>query len=88
MEKPTDSPFLSETVGIDKAAVVRHFLDAGRLVAFAGDGFTDADAARLVPAHLRFARSDLADVLTNEGLAFHPFDTWSEIAHKLLEPKG
>lgn len=87
MEKPTDSPFLSEKVGINKAAVVRHFLDAGRTVAFAGDGFTDADAARLVPAHLRFARSDLVDVLTKEGLAFHLFDRWSEIAHKLLEPK-
>lgn len=87
MEKPVDSPYLSETIGIDKTAVVRHFLDAGRTVAFAGDGFTDVAAARLVPQHLRFARGDLAEVLNAEHLGFHLFDTWSEIARKLLEPK-
>ena len=33
-----------------------------RTVAFAGDGFPDEEAARLVPGHLRFARGDLASV--------------------------
>lgn len=85
MEKPTESPYLSETTGIDKAAVVGHYLDTGRTVAFAGDGFTDADAAQLVSENLRFARGDLAEVLKQNQLAFHPFDSWSEVARKLLE---
>ena len=55
MELPTDSPYLSKTIGIDKAAVVRDYVEAGRKTAFAGDGFPDVDAARLVPDNLRFA---------------------------------
>ncbi len=84
MEMPTGSPFLSPTLGVDKARVVRRHLDEGRTVAFAGDGFPDAEAARLVPAGLRFARADLADVLGREGLAYHRFETWSDIAAVLL----
>jgi 2,3-diketo-5-methylthio-1-phosphopentane phosphatase len=84
MELPVDSPYLSSTLGIDKARVVRRHLDEGRTVAFAGDGFPDAEPARLVPGDLRFARGDLADVLAREGLPFHPFDTWSDIARVLL----
>ena len=85
MRLPTESPYFSPEVGIDKAAVVRESLMAARVVAFAGDGFPDADAARLVPAELRFARGDLATALGAEGLAFHPFDRWGEIAAYLLE---
>jgi 2,3-diketo-5-methylthio-1-phosphopentane phosphatase len=84
MEMPTGSPYLSRTLGVDKAKVVRGHLDAGRTVAFAGDGFPDAESARLVPAGLRFARGDLADVLDREKLAYRPFETWSDIAHALL----
>jgi 2-hydroxy-3-keto-5-methylthiopentenyl-1-phosphate phosphatase len=84
MEMPTDSPYLSRTLGIDKARVVRKHLDEGRTVAFAGDGFPDAESARLVPGDLRFARGDLADVLEREELSFHPFETWSDIARALL----
>jgi 2-hydroxy-3-keto-5-methylthiopentenyl-1-phosphate phosphatase len=83
MEKPTDSPYRCENLGVDKARVVRDHLAAGRVVAFAGDGFPDAEAARLVPGELRFARADLADVLTREGLAFHPFAVWSDVARVL-----
>jgi 2,3-diketo-5-methylthio-1-phosphopentane phosphatase len=85
MEMPTDSPYFSPELGIDKAQVVRRHVDQGRRVAFAGDGFPDAESARLVPGDLRFARGDLADVLKSEGLAFHEFETWSEIARVLLE---
>jgi 2,3-diketo-5-methylthio-1-phosphopentane phosphatase len=84
MELPTASPHFSPTLGIDKAGVVRRYLAEGRTVAFAGDGFPDADAARLVPETLRFARADLADALTDEGLPFVPFEVWSDIAHRLL----
>jgi 2-hydroxy-3-keto-5-methylthiopentenyl-1-phosphate phosphatase len=84
MELPTGSAYLSRTVGIDKAAVVRHFIASGRPVAFAGDGFPDAEPARLVPDHLRFARGDLANVLLNAGVPFRRFETWSHIPHLLL----
>ncbi|VTU01938.1 -diketo-5-methylthio-1-phosphopentane phosphatase : 2,3-diketo-5-methylthio-1-phosphopentane phosphatase OS=Desulfovibrio fructosivorans JJ GN=DesfrDRAFT_3093 PE=4 SV=1: HAD [Gemmataceae bacterium] len=84
LEMPTASPFLSQMLGVDKAMVVRWHLDAGRTVAFAGDGYPDADAARLVPADLRFARADLARVLDREGLPYRPFAAWSEVARDLL----
>ena len=55
MEMPVGSPFLSPTLGVDKARVVRHHLEQGRTVAFAGDGFPDEEAALFVPGSLRFA---------------------------------
>jgi len=85
MEMPTGSPYLSEFLGVDKTAVVRQYVAQGGKVAFAGDGFPDADAARLVPGSCRFARADLAQVLEKEGLDFQRFRTWSEIAGRLLE---
>jgi 2-hydroxy-3-keto-5-methylthiopentenyl-1-phosphate phosphatase len=85
MEMPKDSVFLSQTLGVDKARVVRHYLDEGRTVAFAGDGFPDAEAARLVPGNLRFAHADLAEVLQREELEFVLYDKWSDIAHQLIQ---
>ena len=85
MEMPTGSPFWSASLGVDKAAVVRSYLDEGRTVGFAGDGFPDAEAARLVPAPLRFARGDLAAVLRSDGLPFQDFATWSDIAGALFQ---
>lgn len=84
MELPTGSPYLSPMLGVDKARIVRRFLDEGRIVAFAGDGFPDAESARLVPGDVRFARGDLANVLEREGLEFRRFDAWSDIARDLL----
>ncbi len=84
MEMPKNSPYWSPALGVDKAAVVRHELAQGRRVAFAGDGFPDAEAARLVSDDLRFARADLADTLRSEGLPFQAFDTWSDIARALV----
>jgi 2,3-diketo-5-methylthio-1-phosphopentane phosphatase len=85
MDLPTNSPYYSANLGVDKTAIVRSLLADGVEVAFAGDGFPDADPARLVFAERRFARGDLADVLTREGLKFHPYKTWSEIAANLLQ---
>lgn len=85
MEMPLQSKYWSPNLGVDKAGVVRDFLNQGLTVAFAGDGFPDAEPARLVSADLRFARGDLADVLRNERLEFHPFDVWSDIAKHLLQ---
>jgi 2-hydroxy-3-keto-5-methylthiopentenyl-1-phosphate phosphatase len=85
MEMPTESPYRSPTLGVDKAGIVRHHLAEGAVVTFAGDGFPDAESARLVSADLRFARGDLAGVLRNERLSFQSFDDWSTIADTLLQ---
>lgn len=85
MERPEGSPYLSHETGIDKAAVVRAARDAGRAVAFAGDGFPDLDAALLVPDRFRFARGDLAAVLTQRSTPFRPFDHWSDVARALCD---
>lgn len=84
MEMPGESAYQSPTLGVDKARIVRRLLDEGRIVAFAGDGFPDAESARLVPGDLRFARGDLADVLEREGLEFCQFNAWSDIALDLI----
>ncbi len=84
MTLPTNAQFRSPTVGVDKAGVVRYWLEQGFRVAFAGDGFPDAEAARLVAPEIRFARADLAEQLQQEQLSFHPFSVWSDIANHLL----
>jgi 2,3-diketo-5-methylthio-1-phosphopentane phosphatase len=88
MDMPAGSPFLSATLGVDKTAIVRHLLADGMQVAFAGDGFPDADSARLVAEDLRFARGDLSDVLAGEGLTFHTFQAWSDIADILIRRRA
>jgi 2-hydroxy-3-keto-5-methylthiopentenyl-1-phosphate phosphatase len=84
LELPVGSPFFSPSHGIDKAAVVRSAQLAGRRVAFAGDGYPDAPAARLVVPELRFATSSLAVALEQEGLPFRRFDRWTEVARALV----
>jgi 2-hydroxy-3-keto-5-methylthiopentenyl-1-phosphate phosphatase len=84
MQLLTESHYYSRTLGIDKAQVVRDGLQRGATVAFAGDGFPDADAAKLVTDELRFAKSDLASLLTNESIPFNAFDNWSDAADRLL----
>lgn len=88
MNLPEQSPYFSASVGVDKPAVVQSFIRQGARVAFAGDGFPDVEAARLVPADLRFARADLADVLRQEDLGFRPFEQWTDIPHMLLESQS
>jgi 2-hydroxy-3-keto-5-methylthiopentenyl-1-phosphate phosphatase len=85
MELPRESPFFSQDLGISKAAIVEQGLSKGKRVAFAGDGYPDLEAARLVPDSLRFAKADLAEALTSEGLAFQRFEHWSEIADVLIK---
>jgi 2-hydroxy-3-keto-5-methylthiopentenyl-1-phosphate phosphatase len=85
LELPVDSPFFSPSHGIDKAAVVRSAQQAGGRVAFAGDGYPDAPAARLVVPELRFATSSLALALEQEGLPFRRFDRWAEVARALVQ---
>ncbi|MDK2972686.1 MAG: hypothetical protein PWP23_2441 [Candidatus Sumerlaeota bacterium] len=84
MELPRDSPFFDAGTGISKAAVVRHALAHHDVVAFAGDGRPDYEAALLVPPARRFARGWLAEKLTADGIAFQRFETWPEVADALL----
>jgi 2-hydroxy-3-keto-5-methylthiopentenyl-1-phosphate phosphatase len=81
---PTESRYFSPTHGIDKAAVVRAAQQRDAIVAFAGDGYPDLPAARLVSEALRFGRADLADALREAKLSFRPFEQWSEVARALL----
>jgi 2-hydroxy-3-keto-5-methylthiopentenyl-1-phosphate phosphatase len=85
MELPSESPFFHPHAGIDKAAVVKSFLEQGHDVAFAGDGITDIPPARLVPPHRRFATGYLARRLKNYGEPFQPFARWEEIVDTLLK---
>ena len=85
MEMPKASQFHSATLGINKTGIVQRFIADGSTVAFAGDGFPDADPARLVPENLRFARGDLASLFETEGLSFRRFNAWSDIARVLLQ---
>jgi 2-hydroxy-3-keto-5-methylthiopentenyl-1-phosphate phosphatase len=83
MEWPEGTAFPSAQTGISKAAVVRSFLVGGRAVAFAGDGPPDLEPALLVPPQRRFARSHLAEALTESGEAYRSFSRWLEIARTL-----
>jgi len=84
MSLPEGSAFACVETGVDKAAIVRHHLQAGRRVAFAGDGFADLPGALLVRPELRFAKADLAQALREGGEGFRPFTRWSEVAEALL----
>jgi len=83
MDPPLQSPFYTAATGIDKAAVVRHYLHQGIEVAFAGDGRPDLAPALLVPSGFRFAKGWLADELERLREPFVRFDHWREISEQL-----
>jgi 2-hydroxy-3-keto-5-methylthiopentenyl-1-phosphate phosphatase len=83
MSLPERSLFFSPKTGVNKVAVVRDALNRSDRVAFAGDGRPDLESALLVRPQLRFARGWLAEVLSERGEKFHPFERWSEIADQL-----
>ena len=80
MQQPRQSPFFVTDTGIDKAAVVRHYLEQGLETAFAGDGRPDLAPALLVPPERRFARGWLATELESRREPFVRFDKWRDIA--------
>ena len=84
MERPADPAYSCWETGIDKTAVVRAFQQKAPNVAFAGDGYTDFEAACLVRAKYRFARADLAAACRKDGVSFHPFERWTEVAAALF----
>jgi len=80
MKAPYQSPFFTPETGIDKAAVVRYYLELGFAAAFAGDGRPDLAPALLVPPERRFARGWLAEELDKRCEPFERFNKWSDIA--------
>jgi len=88
MTRPVGTRFPSEDVGIDKAAVVRSYRDAGATVAFAGDGPPDLEPASLVPPRLRFAKGHLAEALADRRESFRPFERWRDVADALVAEAG
>lgn len=84
MSRATDSPFYSEAAGINKAAIVRHAQRRADDVAFAGDSLPDLQAALLVPPERRFARAALAAELREQQLPFREYETWYDIAERLV----
>ncbi|MBW4054402.1 MAG: 2,3-diketo-5-methylthio-1-phosphopentane phosphatase [Proteobacteria bacterium] len=79
MKPPRQSPFFSAETGIDKAAVVQHYLDQDFDTAFAGDGRPDLAPALLIPPERRFARGWLAEELESRREPFVYFDRWCDI---------
>lgn len=82
---PVDSPYFKHETGIDKSAIVQNALAHDPRAAFAGDGRPDLAPSNLVLPSRRFARGWLARHLGKTGEPFHPFETWSQIADRLLE---
>jgi 2-hydroxy-3-keto-5-methylthiopentenyl-1-phosphate phosphatase len=68
--------------GVDKAARVREARALGRTVAFVGDGFSDRWAAP--EADLVYAKSGLARYCEAKGLAYVPFESFSDVQADLL----
>lgn len=85
---PLDSPFYCPENGIDKAGIVRHWQAKGAIVAYAGDSFTDLEAALLVPGALRFGTAALRERLIEMDECVIGFSRWGDVASALLEMRG
>lgn len=85
MREPVDSPYYTASTGIDKDAIVRDAVRSAPRAAFAGDGRPDFSPALQVPPRLRFARGWLAHHLKKKGETFQEFNSWSDIADRLIE---
>ncbi len=79
------SPFYTADTGIDKSAVVRHYLAQGAEVAYAGDGRPDLTPALLVAPQHRFVTGWLAEELHRRGEQYRTFNAWHDIATLLTE---
>jgi 2-hydroxy-3-keto-5-methylthiopentenyl-1-phosphate phosphatase len=84
MHSLEETPFAHPHFGLNKAAVVQHYLATGLPVAFAGDGTPDLEPLLLVPADYRFATGWAAKELALRGEAFTPFERWPDLVPPLL----
>jgi 2-hydroxy-3-keto-5-methylthiopentenyl-1-phosphate phosphatase len=78
------SPFESEQELIAKAEVLKAFGAAKNAVI--GDSITDRHIAKLAD-HV-FARDRLVEYCTEDGVCFHPFETFFDVKEKLEEVWG
>lgn len=86
MSMPHGAQFFSPINGVDKLAITKAAIEkVGKArVAYSGDGLTDVVPSLLVPEQHRFARSDLARVLTEKKQGFYGFERWAEVVERLL----
>lgn len=82
MEPDKESPFYSPVYGVNKEAVALHFKAKTDKLYFAGDSEPDFWAAK--HADVIFAKHELARLLDEAGISYHPYDNFDDI-HKLLE---
>ncbi|HTX79269.1 MAG TPA: MtnX-like HAD-IB family phosphatase [Longilinea sp.] len=74
---------LTPMSGICKPLIVRQYRDKGSRIVYIGDGRSDREAAK--EADLVFAKGALADYCRVDGIAFLPFDAFTDICSQ-LEP--
>jgi 2,3-diketo-5-methylthio-1-phosphopentane phosphatase len=84
MSLPSGTRYFHPGLGVDKAGIVRAALANSPVVAFAGDGRPDLEAALLVPPQRRFARGALAHHLGLQRETFRVYTQWSDVARLLL----
>ena len=72
-----ESPYFSEKIGVDKAAVVKELHGKGYEVIFAGDGRPDFAAAEL--SEVVFARDMLLEKCQKAGIKTEKFDDYLDI---------
>ena len=77
MEKPLESSYYDENVGISKRKIIAQLKESGWNVVFAGDGPPDIEPARL--ADIVFAKKILLDKCMAEGISIEGFNSYRDI---------
>jgi 2,3-diketo-5-methylthio-1-phosphopentane phosphatase len=77
MTADKNSPFYSETYGVDKALVVEHYKKLYPKLYYAGDSEPDFNASK--KADITFARGHLQKMLQSSGHTFVAVDNFNEV---------
>jgi 2,3-diketo-5-methylthio-1-phosphopentane phosphatase len=88
MERPVGSRWFQPDYGVDKRSLVIEYQQRYAVVAFAGNGAPDYQAALSVPPELRFARGYLASRFDREGIPYQCFEAWGDVATVLTTAGG
>lgn len=72
-----------EKCGVCKTKLLNELISPGYTSVYIGDGYSDLCPARY--ANILFAKSDLAQLCRQEGLAFHYYNNFYDIQTKLTE---
>ncbi len=81
LSRHPEPSFHCDFYGINKAAVLQKLKSDYQQIAYAGDGSSDAKACSL--ADYRFGKRSLAKRLTERGIDFTPFASYSDISDHL-----